>query len=163
MTETLKTAVTLTTSGLVDGQTIDSADVAVPVIEAMTQAKTGQLSVSAADTYLHHLYDALTVGTGMAKAITSPATNEKLNLTLDSKLTNLLALLTAAGKIVYGGVDSGAATVGQVLRADGAGAAAWADQSAGTTIDISVTAGVALARTGALVAGAYCEAMSASA
>lgn len=97
MTSVAKTTIAPDTSALVDGQTIDAADVLNAVVDARDYIRDGRVSVTAADTHVKHVSDAVTVGTGLGKSVINAAADEALLLELDSKLQNLLAFLNGSG------------------------------------------------------------------
>ena len=146
MTSTAKTSIAPDVSYLVDGQTADAVDVLTAIEDLRDYVRSGAVSVSANDTHVKHLQDAISVGTGLSEAVTSGSGNEGLALSLDSKLVNLLALLPASGEIQAAAVDSESSTSGYVLTANGSGAATWASAAGGgaTPVDITGTAGEAL-------------------
>lgn len=149
MTSSAKSGITINVSELNDGPTyyVNADDVKVPLNELLAHLKKGLVGISAADTHLKPLYDAIAVGTGLAKAISSAGADESLSVTVDSKLVALLAFLTAAGKLSYTGMDATGITSGYVLTANGSGAATWASSGAGTTpMDVTGTAGETLAQ-----------------
>jgi hypothetical protein len=143
MTSTIKTGVTMDTTALLDGQTADANDVITPLDDLLAHVKNGRVSITANDTHVKHLNDALTVSTGLSKAVGSPAGDETLGLSLDSKFVNLLALLPASGKIQDGAIDSETANSGYVLTANGSGGVSWAAAGGGGAqpVDLSITAG----------------------
>jgi hypothetical protein len=116
MTSTPKSsaATDLDLSGLVEGEPANAGDVAVPLTEAETAIDTARstLSVTANDTHVKNLDDALTVSAPLAKAITSPAGDEKLNLSL-----NTAALSLDAAQIDTGTIDR--ARLPQFVGTDG--------------------------------------------
>lgn len=83
MTATAKSSLTLTTSAIADGQAIDAADVLTPFTDTLNHVKNGKFSVSANDTYVKNLDDALLVTSPLVKAIGSGGGNETLGLTFD--------------------------------------------------------------------------------
>jgi len=148
MTSTAKASVSVDTTALTDGETADATDVVAPIDDLTDLVKSGQGSVTAADTHIKHLEDALSAATGLAWAVTSPASDEGLEISLDSKLTNLLALLTAAGQAPEEAIDATGKTSGYVLTANGSGGATFAAAGGGgaTPVDIgSFNAGENLA------------------
>lgn len=81
----LISAVTLTTSNIVDGQQIDATDVTVPFSEVQNNlpANAGYLlSVSATDTYKKYLYEALAVVGDIAIEIINDGADEKVQITV---------------------------------------------------------------------------------
>lgn len=116
MTSTPKAsaATDLDLSGLVEGEPANAGDVAVPFTEAESAIDTARstLSVTANDTHVKNLDDALTVSAPLAKAVTSPAGDEKLNLSL-----NTAALSLDAAQIGSGTVDR--ARLPQFVGTDG--------------------------------------------
>lgn len=116
MTSTPKAsaATDLDLSGLVEGEPANAGDVAVPFTEAESAIDTARstLSVTDNDTHVKNLDDALTVSAPLAKAITSPAGDEKLNLSL-----NTAALSLDAAQIDSGTVDR--ARLPQFVGTDG--------------------------------------------
>lgn len=104
MTSTAKTAAAtdLDLSALVEGEPANSTDVSVPFTEAedaIDGART-TLSVTANDTHVKNLDDALTVSAPLTKTVTAPGGDEKINLAL-----NAAALSLDAGQIDTGTVD----------------------------------------------------------
>lgn len=146
MTSTAKTSIAPDVSYLVDGQTADAADVLAAIEDLRDYVRSGAVSVSANDTHVKHLQDAISVGTGLSEAVTSGSGNEGLALSLDSKLVNLLALLPASGMIQAAAVDSESSTSGYVLTANGSGGTTFAAAAGGgaAPVDITGTAGEAL-------------------
>lgn len=104
MTSTAKTAAAtnLDLSALVEGEPANSTDVSVPFTEAedAIDGARSTLSVTANDTHVKNLDDALTVSAPLTKTVTSPSGDEKLNLAL-----NAAALSLDAGQIDTGTVD----------------------------------------------------------
>jgi hypothetical protein len=121
MTSTIKaTAVpAIGKTQFVDGQDIEAADFTTAFTEADTNDQTAaeRVSVSAGDTHVKHLEDAVTAGTGIAITKTNAGADEALSVAVDAVDASL--------------VDSGAATSGQVLQANGAGGAAWVTPAGG--------------------------------
>jgi len=118
MTSTAKVsaATDLTLSAIVDGQVADAADVTVPFgeAEAAIDEARATLSVTANDTHVKNLDDAVTAGTGLAKAISSPGGDEKLALSLDTTGAATGQVLTkTAGGVAFAAVA--AVPVGGVL------------------------------------------------
>lgn len=146
MTSTAKTAIAPDVSYLADTQTADAADVLIPIEDLRDYVRAGRVAVTGADTHVKPLDDAISVGTGLNKSVSSPGADEALALTLASKLVGLHNLLPASGKIQMGAVDSEAATSGYVLTANGSGGALWAAAGGGgaTPVDVTGTAGEAL-------------------
>jgi hypothetical protein len=226
MTSTSKTsaATVLTQTQFVDGAAyeIDAADFTVPFGQAQTEIDEARssVSVSAGDTHVKTLDDALTAGTGITITKTNTGADEELVIaangsaitginaanvgsgvlaherggleadvsaysgllkitggatsqataetdyvtpsgagTLSNKTltTPTIASLTNAqhnhtnaaggGQITVAAINSGAATSGYVMTANGSGGASWAASGGGgaAPIDITVTAGEALA------------------
>lgn len=126
MTSTLKTATNLDTTAITPAAIANAADVVTPLEEAETAIDTARerLSVSAADTYMKNLADAVVGITNKTKVtIITPAGDEQLQLDL----------------------DAGAAAANEVPKADGAGDWGWGAFSGGTAQDLEGTAGENLA------------------
>lgn len=79
-------ATDLTLSAIVDGQIADAADVTVPFGETETNIDEARatLSVTANDTHVKNLDDAITAGAGISKAVTTPGGDETLTLGVDT-------------------------------------------------------------------------------
>ncbi|MGJ3241150.1 MAG: hypothetical protein ACFE0Q_20740 [Anaerolineae bacterium] len=126
MSSTLKTTLTIDDSAIVDGNTIDASDHTTPFGQVETQFRSGQLSVSAEDTHVKHLEDALTGATDRLKLTKQTASgNESLEIDLDAD-----------------GITSGF-----VATANGSGGWSWAAAGGGgaAPVDITATAGEDLA------------------
>ncbi len=125
MTSTLKTAVTANTGALVDNQSADAGDVSVPIDDLLTHVKNGRLSVTANDTYVKHLQDALAIVAG------------RMKLTLQNSGANESLLID---------LDATSVPSGQVPTANGSNGWSWAAQSGGGAqpVDVTGTAGEAL-------------------
>lgn len=173
MTSQLKTSVTVNDSAVVDGQTIDAADVTVAFDDVQTELQQGWSRVSANDTHVKHLEDAVTGGTGISVSTANDGANETLSVAVDDTVvattTNSITMsgktlttptigdftnathdhedAAGGGQIKAAAVDSETATNGYVLTANGSGGAAWASAAGGGAqpVDITVTAGEALA------------------
>lgn len=147
MTSILKSSVTADQGLLIDGTTVDAGDVTVAIDDLVTNDRTGYVSVSAADTNVKDLDDAITVSAGLLKTIASPAADEALNLALATALEAFRSsYLDGSGKVALGGLQQGGASSAQVLTWSGS---AWGPAAAGgggaSPIDITVTAGENLA------------------
>lgn len=147
---TLKTALTIDTSQLVDGptETANATDVTTPLDDLLDHIKGGLLSVSSNDTHVKTLGEALTIsGSGITKSEQNDGDDETLQLALATKLEQLLALLATGGKVPASAIDSTGASNGDVLTANGSGGASFAASGGGGAepIDIVVTAGEDLA------------------
>jgi hypothetical protein len=149
MTSTLKTTITLPKTNLLGDATADIVDIIEPLEAAEDQLEVVRemLSVSAADTHMKHLNDAIGVAGSISKAITNPAADEVLTLSLIAKLESLVAALTVAGTVPAAGLDSTGATSGYVATANGSGGVSWAAAGGGGAqpVDITITAGETLA------------------
>lgn len=144
MTSQTKTSVTINDNAVADGQTIDAADVTVAFDDAQTELQQGWLRVSANDTHVKHLEDALTAGTGITIATVDDGADESMTVTL---ATHNHQDAAGGGQLLADAIDSDVATSGYVLTADGAGGASWAAVGGGGAqpIDLTVTAGETLA------------------
>lgn len=143
MATELKTSINPDTSAIVDGQTIDAADVTAAIDDLRDEIRKARVSVSAVDTHVGYLSEKLAASTGLSLA-DSGAGDSDLTITLDSKLQNLITFLTVAGKLAGStGVDSTGATSGYVLTANGSGGVSWAAAGGGgaVPVDITITAG----------------------
>ena len=113
MTSIPKTSLTLRTdfavSGhrLVDGQRIYSAQVLTPFSDAQTNLRQGYVGISANDTHVKHLEDAVV---GTTDVISVTVNNDGANETITI------------------GMDASNAAVNQVPTADGTGGVSWEDQ-----------------------------------
>lgn len=150
MTSVLKSSVDLDTTAITTGEQIDASDVVSPINTAEAALRNGRLAVSANDTHIKNLDEALTVAGSIEKSIQNGSADESLQLALVAKLEALIALLPATGLIQAAAVDSQSATSGHALIANGSGGASWADPATGAggggaePVDIPVTAGEAL-------------------
>ena len=144
MTSQTKTSVTINDNAVADGQTIDAADVTVAFDDAQTELQQGWLRVSANDTHVKHLEDALTAGTGITIATVDDGADESMTVTL---ATHNHQDTAGGGQLLADAIDSQTATNGYVLTADGSGGASWASVGGGGAqpIDLTVTAGETLA------------------
>jgi hypothetical protein len=144
MTSQTKTSVTINDNAVADGQTIDAADVTVAFDDAQTELQQGWLRVSANDTHVKHLEDALTAGTGITIATVDDGADESMTVTL---ATHDHQDTAGGGQLLADAIDSQTATNGYVLTADGTGGASWASVGGGGAqpIDLTVTAGETLA------------------
>jgi len=144
MTSQTKTSVTINDNAVADGQTIDAADVTVAFDDAQTELQQGWLRVSANDTHVKHLEDALTAGTGITIATVDDGADESMTVTL---ATHNHQDTAGGGQLLADAIDSQTATNGYVLTADGTGGASWASVGGGGAqpIDLTVTAGETLA------------------
>lgn len=127
MTAIEKSELTLDMSAIVDGETIDAADVNAPLTGAQTHLRNGRVAVSASDSHIKHLEDALEGVTGnFAVTKINSGGNEKLRLNLSAA-----------------GVSSG-----HVPIANGDGTFSWGAQGGGgaTPVDVTVVAGETLAQ-----------------
>ena len=113
MTSILKTSLTLRTDfavnghRLVDGQRIYSAQVLTPFSDAQTNLRQGYVGISANDTHVKHLEDAVV---GTADVISVTVNNDGANETITI------------------GLDASNANANQVPTADGSGGVSWEDQ-----------------------------------
>lgn len=141
MSSTDKTTATpgITKSQFVDGTSIDASDFtsAFAEVDDVVDSASETVSVSAGDTHVKHLEDALSAGTGIAITKTNAGADEALSVAIDSH-THAASDITSGTLDVAripaldeSKVDSGAATSGQVLQADGAGGAAWVSPAGG--------------------------------
>lgn len=82
MTSEVKTTPSLNTSGIVDGSYIDAADVLNPFNDVITVTNKAQqyVSVSATDTYVKHLGDAIVAGSGIGVSTLNPTGNAQLSI-----------------------------------------------------------------------------------
>lgn len=80
MTSTAKSGITANTAGLIDLTTAEAADVLNPLTDLLNAIKSGRVSVTANDTHVKHLDDAITVGAGLSKSVTSPGGSEGLQI-----------------------------------------------------------------------------------
>jgi len=144
MTSQTKTSVTINDNAVADGQTIDAADVTVAFDDAQTELQQGWLRVSANDTHVKHLEDALTAGTGITIATVDDGADESMTVTL---ATHNHQDTAGGGQLLADAIDSQTATNGYVLTADGTGGASWASVGGGGAqpIDLTATAGETLA------------------
>jgi hypothetical protein len=144
MTSQTKTSVTINDNAVADGQTIDAADVTVAFDDAQTELQQGWLRVSANDTHVKHLEDALTAGTGITIATVDDGADESMTVTL---ATHNHQDTAGGGQLLADAIDSETATNGYVLTADGTGGASWASVGGGGAqpIDLTATAGETLA------------------
>jgi len=147
---TAKATLTIDTSQLVDGptETANASDVTTPLDDLLDISKLGSMSVSSNDTHIKPLNEALTVtGSGIAKAIQNASGDETLQLSLATKLEQLLALLATGGLVPASAIGSGGASNGDVLTANGSGGASFAASGGGgaTPVDVTGTAGEDLA------------------
>jgi hypothetical protein len=79
MTAITKASVTANTSGLVDGTIADAADVLNPITDLLNHVKQGRVSVTATDTHVKHLDDALSIGSGWKRRCSIRAATSGLN------------------------------------------------------------------------------------
>lgn len=144
MTSQTKTSVTINDNAVADGQTIDAADVTVAFDDAQTELQQGWSRVSANDTHVKHLEDALTAGTGITIATVDDGADESMTVTL---ATHNHQDTAGGGQLLADAIDSETATNGYVLTADGTGGASWASVGGGGAqpIDLTATAGETLA------------------
>lgn len=173
MTSQTKTSVTINDNAVADGQTIDAADVTVAFDDAQTELQQGWSRVSANDTHVKHLEDAIVGGTGITATTVDDGADETVSIAVDDTVvattsnsitlasktltTPTIADFTNAthdhqdasggGQLVADAIDSETATNGYVLTADGSGGASWASVGGGGAqpIDLTVTAGETLA------------------
>ena len=126
MSTQLKTAITPDVTDIVDGQTIDAADVTQAISDIQTQLRNGQAAVSAGDLYVGHLEDKI-VGVANNTSVTKVDTGANETLAINLNATGV--------------------TNGYVPTANGSNGWSWAAQAGGgaTPIDITVTAGETLA------------------
>lgn len=78
-----KNSITADLSGVIDGQDNDAADVLNPLLELRGHIRAGQLSVSATDTHVKTLSEALAAAPPLALAVVDSGADESLSLTLD--------------------------------------------------------------------------------
>ncbi|MEL6526499.1 MAG: hypothetical protein AAFQ07_12405, partial [Chloroflexota bacterium] len=127
MSDKLKTDVDINISALVDGETIDAGDHTNPFLDARTQLREGQASVSANDTHVKHLQDAIkALSNGLLKVdLVNVNGNEELRI----------------------GIDATGIPSGHSIQANGADVPFWGAQGGGGAqpIDITITAGENLA------------------
>lgn len=83
MTSVLKSSLTYNSSQLVQGDTADATDILVATEDLLDNDKAGRLSVTASDTHVKHLNDAIAAGSGIAKTVTNPSGDEALSLAVD--------------------------------------------------------------------------------
>lgn len=173
MTSQNKTLVTINDNAVQDGQTIDAADVTVAFDDVQTELQHGWSRVSANDTNVKHLEDAVVGGTGITATTVDDGADETLSIAVDDTVvattsnsitlasktltTPTIADFTNAthdhqdaaggGQLLADAIDSDVATSGYVLTADGTGGASWAAVGGGGAqpIDLTVTAGETLA------------------
>lgn len=173
MTSQNKTLVTINDNAVQDGQTIDAADVTTAFDDAQTELQNGWSRVSANDTNVKHLEDAIVGGTGITATTVDDGADETVSIAVDDTVvattsnsitlasktltTPTIADFTNAthdhqdasggGQLVADAIDSETATNGYVLTADGSGGASWASVAGGGAqpIDLTVTAGETLA------------------
>lgn len=93
MTSIAKTSLTYDSSQLVQGDTADATDVLLATNDLLENDQAGRLSVTASDTHIKHLNDALAAGSGIAKAVTNSSGDEALSLSVD---TAVVATLTGS-------------------------------------------------------------------
>jgi len=172
MTSQAKTSVTINDSAVADGQTIDAADVTVAFDDTQTELQEGWSRVSANDTNVKHLEDAVTAGAGISITTNDDGADETLSVAVDDTVvattTNSITMsgktlttptiadftnathdhedAAGGGQLTADAIDSETATNGYVLTADGTGGASWAASAGGGAqpVDITVTAGEAL-------------------
>ena len=173
MTSQTKTSVTINDNAVADGQTIDAADVTVAFDDAQTELQQGWSRVSANDTHVKHLEDAIVGGTGITATTVDDGADETVSIAVDDTVvattsnsitlasktltTPTIADFTNAthdhqdasggGQLLADAIDSQTATNGYVLTADGTGGASWASVGGGGAqpIDLTATAGETLA------------------
>lgn len=173
MTSQTKTSVTINDNAVADGQTIDAADVTVAFDDAQTELQQGWSRVSANDTHVKHLEDAIVGGTGITATTVDDGADETVSIAVDDTVvattsnsitlasktltTPTIADFTNAthdhqdasggGQLLADAIDSETATNGYVLTADGTGGASWASVGGGGAqpIDLTATAGETLA------------------
>lgn len=156
MTSQAKTSVTINDSAVADGQTIDAADVTVAFDDVQTELQEGWSRVSANDTNVKHLEDAITAGTGISITTNNDGADETLSIAVGTLASPTISSFANAahnhedaaggGQLTADAIDSETATNGYVLTADGTGGASWAASAGGGAqpVDITVTAGEAL-------------------
>lgn len=97
MTSTAKSGITADVSGLVEQTPADAADVLNPVIDLLDHIKSGAGAVSADDTHVKHLEDALVAGAGITKTVLNPGADEQIQLAVDmGTLGNLDGVIIGA-------------------------------------------------------------------
>jgi hypothetical protein len=99
MTAITKASVTADTSGLVDGTTVDAADVLNPITDLLNHVKQGRVSVSATDTHVKHLDDAFQFGAGLQKTILNPGGDERIELKGQTAIVPFTVLGGSSGPI----------------------------------------------------------------
>lgn len=126
MSSQLKTAVVVDDSAIVAGLTIDDSDFTTPYGQVQSQLRSGQVAVSAADTHVKHLEDAVVGVSGKTK-LTKQNTGGNESLAVD--------------------LDAASVPSGQVPTANGSGGWAWAATGGGgaSPVDVNGTAGETLA------------------
>lgn len=82
MTSTIKTGVTLDTSALVAGESIDASDFLTPHNDSLAHHRAGKLSVTANDTHVKHLFDAISGSTNIDVSVTDASGDESLTFSL---------------------------------------------------------------------------------
>lgn len=124
MTSTIKTSVVVDTSALVDGTGADASDVSIPLTQTQTQLRSGQVAVSAADTHVKHLEDAITAGAGITITKNNAAADE--SLAISTSIEALSPTTTKGDLLVDDGTNLVRLPVGannQILTADSSTAA----------------------------------------
>lgn len=173
MTSQNKNNITIDTSNIADGQTIDAADITVPFDEVKAHLQDGWLRVSENDTNIKHLEDAIVGTNGLVVCAVDDGTDETFKIEIDQNVVatteNTMTLLnktyvepdianffnaqhdhssaTRGGRLTSSAFDTTGVTSNYVLTADGAGSAVWQEVQSDATqsIDLTVTAGQNLA------------------
>ncbi|MGB1285231.1 MAG: discoidin domain-containing protein [Aggregatilineales bacterium] len=82
MTSTIKTGLTIDTSAIAAGQTIDASDFITPHSESLTHHRAGRVSVTTNDTHVKHLFDALSAGTNISLTLANGSADESITIAL---------------------------------------------------------------------------------
>lgn len=158
MTSTSKAAAatSLDMSFLVEGEPANSSDVSIPLTDAETAIDTARstLSVTANDTHVKNLDDAVLVTAPITKTVTSPGGDEKITIALDQSGIAIDGAQITSGTVPVArlpeldgtdGVNPGTAGIvpapadtdaGKYLRADGT----WQPVAgAGTVTSVALT------------------------
>src|SRR5688572_11574928 len=100
MTSTPRSGITADLSGLVEHTPADAADVLNPITDLLNHVKSGATAVSADDTHVKHLEDAITVGAGLSMNVLNPGANEQIALTMAGNIDAVIigATTPAAGR-----------------------------------------------------------------
>lgn len=171
MTSTDKSNITIDTTNIADGQTIDATDITVPFSTVEDQLQEGWIRVSENDTNVKHLEDALVtpVDSGLIVCAVDDGQDETFKIEVDQNIVvttqNEVVLLnktliepdiqnfvnaqhdhtsiSGGGKLTAAAINSGEATNGYALTANGDGTVSWQEVTSDATqsIDLMVTAG----------------------